>query len=498
MELLMAKKILEMLDISKQFPGVRALDKVGYDLNEGEVHGLLGENGAGKSTLIKILAGDYSKDEGEIYINGEKVEFQMPSDSQNMGIRVIYQELNTMDTLSVAENIFVGNLPKKRIGTIDWKTLNKRAKIVLDRMLVKTNPKKIVGDLTVHEKQIIEIAKAIYKEANILVMDEPTAALGEKDIVSLFNIIRSLKSQGVGVIYISHRLEEIFQITDRVTVLRDGKKIGTVNTEETDRDTLITMMVGRELKEMYPKREVPIGNVLMEVKHLTINGILEDISFDLKTGEIIGVFGLLGAGRQNLIRALYGIDKFDSGEIRIDGKPAMVDTPSKALQNKMGFMPIDRKLEGLALVLPVYSNITMANIDNLGGGYFINKSFEMEHSERWVNDVRIKTPALTTEVNSLSGGNQQKIVLARLLETGSRIFIMNEPTRGIDVGSKVDIYHIMEALCEAGSGIIMISSELPEILSMSDRIIVISKGKVTGEYKRGEANQEKLIHSATV
>jgi ribose transport system ATP-binding protein len=494
----MGKKILEMKNISKQFPGVRALDKVSYDLVEGEVHGLLGENGAGKSTLIKILAGDYSKDEGVILVNGAGVEFNIPADSQAMGIRVIYQELNTLDTLSVAENIFVGNLPKRRIGTIDWTTLNKRAKVVLERMLVDTNPKKIVGDLTVHEKQIIEIAKAIYKEANILVMDEPTAALGEKDIKSLFNIIRTLKKQGVGVIYISHRLEEIFQITDRVTVLRDGKKIGTVNTNKANSNTLITMMVGRELKEMYPKREVPIGNVLMEVEHLTINGILEDISFTLKSGEIVGVFGLLGSGRQNLIRALYGIDKFDSGEVRINGKTVLVDTPSKALQQKMGFMPIDRKLEGLALVLPVYSNITMANIDNLGDGFLINKSYEMEHSAKWVEDVRIKTPALTTEVNSLSGGNQQKIVLARLLETGSRIFIMNEPTRGIDVGSKVDIYQIMESLCEKGAGVIMISSELPETLSMSDRIIVISKGKVTGEYKRGEANQEKLIHSATV
>jgi ribose transport system ATP-binding protein len=495
----MLKKILEMRDISKQFPGVRALDEVSYDLNEGEVHGLLGENGAGKSTLIKILAGDYSKDEGAIFVNGEEVEFHIPADSQNMGIRVIYQELNTLDTLSVAENIFVGALPRKKVmRTVDWKTLNKQAKIVLERMLVDINPKKIVGDLTVHEKQVIEIAKAIYKEANILVMDEPTAALGEKEIESLFNIIRSLKLQGVGVIYISHRLEEIFQITDRVTVLRDGKKIGTVNTEETDKDTLITMMVGRELKEMYPKREVPIGKVLMEVRNLTINEILEDISFTLKSGEIVGLFGLLGAGRQNLVRALYGIDKYDSGVIRIDGKPVEVDTTSKALQNKMGFMPIDRKLEGLALVLPVHSNITMGNIDNLGGGFLINKNFEMKHTAKWVKDVRIKTPALTTEVNSLSGGNQQKIVLARLLETGSRIFIMNEPTRGIDVGSKVDIYQIMESLCEAGAGIIMISSELPEILSMSDRIIVISKGKVTGEYRRGEANQEKLIHSATI
>jgi ribose transport system ATP-binding protein len=499
MESLMAEKLLEMGNISKRFPGVLALDRVSFDLRAGEVHGLLGENGAGKSTLIKILAGDYSKDEGEIFINGEKVEFHSPSDSQQMGVSVIYQELNTMDTLSVAENIFVGNLPKKKgMGTVDWKTLNHNARVVLHRMLVKINPKKIAGDLGVHEKQVIEIAKAIYKDAKILVMDEPTAALGEKDTVSLFNIIRSLKLQGVGVIYISHRLIEVFEITDRVTVLRDGKLIGTEDTGETEREKLITMMVGRELKDMYPKREVPIGKTLIEVKNLTIHGILENISLSVGEGEIVGLFGLLGSGRQNIIRALYGIDEIDGGTIHIEGKPVIVDTPAKALKQKMGFMPIDRKLEGLALTLSVSNNITMANIDHLGEGYFIDKQFERENAQRWVQDVNIKTPSLDTDVNSLSGGNQQKIVLAKLLETGSRIFIMNEPTRGIDVGSKVDIYQMMEGLCEKGAGIIMISSELPEMLAMADRILVISKGKVTGEFSRKDATQEKLLHATTV
>ncbi len=495
----MAEKLLEMGNISKRFPGVLALDKVSFDLEAGEVHGLLGENGAGKSTLIKILAGDYTKDSGDIFINGEKVEFHSPSDSQQMGVSVIYQELNTMDTLSVAENIFVGNLPKKKgMGTVDWKTLNQNAKVVLDRMLVKINPKKIVGDLGVHEKQVIEIAKAIYKDAKILVMDEPTAALGEKDTVSLFNIIRSLKLQGVGVIYISHRLIEVFEITDRVTVLRDGKLIGTENTRETEREKLITMMVGRELKDMYPKRRVPIGNTVIEVKNLTIHGILENINLHVREGEIVGLFGLLGSGRQNIVRALYGIDEIDSGTIHIEGKPVIVDTPAKALKQKMGFMPIDRKLEGLALTLSVSNNITMANIDHLGEGYFINKQFERQDAQKWVKSVNIKTPSLETDVNSLSGGNQQKIVLAKLLETGSRIFIMNEPTRGIDVGAKVDIYQMMESLCEKGAGIIMISSELPEMLAMADRILVISKGKVTGEFSRKDATQEKLLHAATV
>ena len=495
----MSNKIMEMNNISKRFPGVLALDGVSFDLAEGEVHGLLGENGAGKSTLIKILAGDYSKSEGEILLDDENVEFNSPSDSQEKGIRVIYQELNTLDALTVAENIFVGALPKKKgIRTVDWKNLYRNAEVVLKRMLVNIDPKKIVGDLTVHEKQIIEIAKAINKEAKILVMDEPTAALGEKDTESLFDIINNLQKEGVGIIYISHRLNEIFQITDRVTVLRDGKKIGTVKTTETDRGELISMMVGRELKEMYPKREVPIGKTIMEVKNLTISGIIDDVSFSLKSGEILGLFGLLGSGRQNIVRALYGIDQKDNGEIIVDEKPVLIDSPSTALKWNMGFMPIDRKLEGLALTLPVFSNITMANIDNLGNGFFIDKKLEMEQSAKWVKNVNIKTPSLDTEVSSLSGGNQQKIVLAKLLETGSKIFIMNEPTRGIDVGAKVDIYKMMESLCEGGAGIIMISSELPEILSMSDRIIVISEGRITGEYSREEATQEKLLHSATV
>ncbi|MEW5815214.1 MAG: sugar ABC transporter ATP-binding protein, partial [Spirochaetota bacterium] len=317
--------LLEMRSISKQFPGVQALKDVSIDLKAGEVLGLLGENGAGKSTLIKILAGDYSLDAGEICINGEKVDFRSPSDSAEKGIQVIYQELITLDTLTVAENIFVGAMPlKKKWKTIDWKTANAKAREVLKRMNIDINPRKIVGDLTVHQKQILEIAKAINKKATILVMDEPTAALGEKDTQSLFKIIQSLKSQGVGVIYISHRLEEVFNITDRVTVLRDGKKIGTVNTAETNRQELISMMVGRELTEFYPKREVPIGKTLMEVKGLTIRGIIEDISFSLKSGEILGLFGLLGSGRMNIVRALYGIDGYDAGQIYIDGMATVV------------------------------------------------------------------------------------------------------------------------------------------------------------------------------
>jgi ribose transport system ATP-binding protein len=495
----MSSMLLEMKGISKQFPGVRALTDVSIDLAAGEVLGVVGENGAGKSTLIKILAGDYRMDEGEILINGKKVDFHSPSDASDLGIQVIYQELITLDTLTVAENLFVGHLPlRPGLGIVDWGAANETARAVLARMNIDIDPRTVVGDLTVHQKQVLEIAKAINKKASILVMDEPTAALGEEDTRSMFKIIKSLKEQGVGIVYISHRLKEVFEITDRVTVLRDGAKIGTVRTADAEMQQLIEMMVGRELAEFYPKRDLPVGEVLMEVKNLTINGIIEDVSFTLRKGEIVGLFGLLGSGRMNVLRALYGLDQYNGGTITVRGESAAISGPNAALARGIGYMPIDRKLEGLALTLSVMNNITMANIDKVGGGIFLSRSTERRKAEKWVKDVSIRTPDITTDVNSLSGGNQQKIVLAKLLETGSRIFLMNEPTRGIDVGAKVDIYQMMESLCEAGAGIVMISSELPEMLSMADRIIVIARGRITAEYSRQEATQEKLLAATTL
>jgi ribose transport system ATP-binding protein len=495
----MGNALLEMRNISKQFPGVRALQDVSIDVDAGEVLGLVGENGAGKSTLIKILNGDYAMDSGEILIDGQKLDFRSPSDAAAKGIQVLYQELITLDTLTVAENLLVGNLPtRKGLGTVDWRAANENARTVLQRMNIDLDPRTIVGDLTVHQKQVLEIAKAVQKRATVLVMDEPTAALGEEDTQSLFGIIRSLKEQGVGVIYISHRLKEVFEITDRVTVLRDGRNIGTVKTSEASMAQLISMMVGRELAEFYPKREVPVGDVLMEVRNLTIQGIIEDVSFSLRAGEIVGLFGLLGSGRMNVLRALYGLDGYNSGHIIVSGSQAVIAAPNRALGYGIGYMPLDRKLEGLALTLPVSTNITMANIDRIGAGPVLNRKLERLKAGKWVQDVNIRTPDLATEVNSLSGGNQQKIVLAKLLETGSKIFLMNEPTRGIDVGAKVDIYQMMENLCEMGAGIVMISSELPEMLSMADRIVVIAKGKVTAEFTRQEATQEKLLHATTL
>jgi ribose transport system ATP-binding protein len=495
----MEQPLLEMRNISKQFPGVQALKDVSIDLHAGEVLGLVGENGAGKSTLIKILAGDYQADSGDILINGRKVDFRSPSDAADMGIRFIYQELVTLDTLTVAENLFVGHLPTRwGLGTVDWKAANDNAREVLRRMNIDLDPRTVVGDLSVHQKQVLEIAKAIHKKATILVMDEPTAALGEEDTNSLFKVIRGLTEQGVGVIHISHRLKEVFDITDRVTVLRDGRRIDTVKTDSATMPQLIAMMVGRELAEFYPKRTLPIGELLMEVKDLTINGILDKVSFTLRSGEIVGLFGLLGSGRMNVLRALYGLDRHDAGEISVRGNPAAMTGPNAALARGIGYMPIDRKLEGLALALPVSWNVTMANIDGMGTGFVLNRKLERRKVEQWVKDVSIRTPDIATEVNSLSGGNQQKIVLAKLLETGSKIFLVNEPTRGIDVGAKVDIYQMMENLCEQGAGIVMISSELPEMLSMADRIIVIAKGRVTAAFSHQEATQEKLLQAATL
>jgi ribose transport system ATP-binding protein len=490
--------VLKMENITKTFPGVIALEDVSIQLYKGEVLGILGENGAGKSTLIKILAGNYIKDSGSIFVNDEKFEIKSPSEAMASGIRVIYQELNTLNNLTVAENIFIGEqIVKGPFKIVDWKAMTRKASEILDSLNVSLDPNSVIGDLSISEKQIVEIAKAISKDAKILVMDEPTAALSEEETQSLFKIIETLKSRGVSIIYISHRLKEIFQITDRVVVLRDGKKVQTLNTKDTNANELVTLMVGRDIKEMYPKREVPIGETVMEVKNLFAEGF-QDISFTLKKGEILGIFGLLGSGRTSLVKALFGANKIKSGEIIINGKKINIKSPRIARDEKMGLVPLDRKIEGLALHMGVKENITLANIEDLGKGFLLSRSTENEKAKKWVEEMGIKTPTLDQEVNSLSGGNQQKVVLSKWLESGSKIIILNEPTRGIDVGAKIEIYKLMQNLCEKGSAIIMISSELPEILSIADRILVMSKGKMTSQYSRKEATEENLLQSACI
>ena len=488
--------VLRMEHITKTFPGVVALDDVSIDLNKGEVLGILGENGAGKSTLIKILAGNYIKDSGDIYVDGQKFEIKGPAEAVASGIRVIYQELNTLNNLTVTENIFIGEqIIKGPFRIVDWKAMTRKANELLDTLNVKLDPNTIIGDLTVSEKQIVEIAKAISKEAKILVMDEPTAALSEEETQSLFKIIKTLKSKGVSIIYISHRLKEIFEIADRVTVLRDGKKVGVLSTRNTNENELVTLMVGRDIKDMYPKRAVPIGEKIMEVKNLISDGF-NNVSFNLRKSEILGIFGLLGSGRTSLVKALFGANKIKGGEIFIYGKKVNIKSPNVARGERIGLVPLDRKVEGLALLMSVKENITLANIEDLGKNFLIMKSLEREKVIKWINEIGIKTPTIDQEVNSLSGGNQQKVVLAKWLESGSQIIILNEPTRGIDVGAKIEIYNLMQDLCERGASIIMISSELPEILSIADRIIVMSKGRFTAEYSREEASEEQLLHSA--
>ncbi len=490
--------ILKMENITKTFPGVVALDNVSIDLKKGEVLGILGENGAGKSTLIKILAGNYIKDSGDIYIDGQKFEIKNPSEAMASGIRVIYQELNTINNLTVTENIFIGEqIVKGPLRVVDWKKMTKKAEDLLATMNVKLDPHAIIGDLSISEKQIIEIAKAISKEAKILVMDEPTAALSAEETQSLFKIIKTLKSRGVAIIYISHRLKEIFEITDRVTVLRDGKKVGTLLTGDSDSNRLVEMMVGRDIKDMYPKRDVSIDGVVMEVRNLTADGF-NDISFSLRKGEILGIFGLLGSGRSSLVKSLFGANKIKSGEILVNGKRLNIKNPRVACDEKVGLVPLDRKAEGLALIMGVKENITLANISELGKSFLISRNLERKKAEKWVDEIGIRTPTVDQEVNSLSGGNQQKVVLAKWLESGSQIIILNEPTRGIDVGAKIEIYKLMQDLCEKGSSIIMISSELPEIMSIADRILVMSKGKLTSEYSKKEASEEKLLQSACI
>lgn len=389
--------VLRMENITKTFPGVKALDDVSIDLNKGEVLGILGENGAGKSTLIKILAGNYIKDSGRIFIEGKEYDIKSPSEAMASGIRVIYQELNTIDNLTVTENIFVGEqLVKGPLRIVDWKAMTDKARELLDTLNVKLDPNTVIGDLTVSEKQIVEIAKAISREAKILVMDEPTAALSEDEIKSLFKIIKTLKQSGVSIIYISHRLKEIFEIVDRVTVLRDGKKVGSRDIEKTDDNELITMMVGRDIKDMYPKKGVEPGDTVMEVKDLTANGI-NGVSFNLRKGEILGIFGLLGSGRTSLVKTLFGANKIKGGQILINGSKINIKDPASARDERIGLVPLDRKAEGLALIMDVKENITLANIKQLGRGFLINRRAEKERAGRWVKEIGIRTPVLRNE-----------------------------------------------------------------------------------------------------
>jgi ribose transport system ATP-binding protein len=488
------KVLLEMKGIGKTFPGVKALEGVNLTIREGQVHALLGENGAGKSTLIKILSGAYSKDEGEIFFEGKPVDIRGPHDAQALGISTIYQEFNLARDLTVAENIFLGHLPRKGV-TVDWALVRARSKDILDSLGVSFSVDTPTATLSVAEQQLVEIAKSLNRRTRILIMDEPSAVLGEKDLEKLFQVVRSLQAQGIGIIYISHRLKEIFEIADEVTILKDGRYVATRSVADVGMDDLVKLMIGRDLKDVYPKRTLKLRDTLLEVNHVSQGKRLHDISFQLQAGEIVGFAGIVGSGRTELARAIFGADPC-SGEMRIAGQPYKPRSPAEAIKRGVALVTEDRKAQGLFLKLNVLMNTTISGLKQLCRLGVIQRAQEVGLVKRMIKDLSIKTPGHNFMVVNMSGGNQQKVVLARWLSIGTRIFILDEPTRGIDVGSKSEIYQIMQSLTEQGVGIIMISSDLPEVLGMSDRIMVMRQGRIVKELSRAEASEEAIMKYA--
>jgi len=493
-----AAPVLQMQSISKTYPGVTALSAVDFAVLPGEVHALVGENGAGKSTLMKILAGADAKDSGRVLIDGSEVHIDTPQEAMRLGVSIIYQEFNLVPYMNAAENIFLGREPASAIpGVIDFGKMYADAEAIIGELGVALDVRAPINALSVAQQQMVEVAKATSRKARIIAMDEPSATLTEHELENLFALIRRLKAEGVSIIYISHRLEEVFQIADRVTVLRDGELVATKNVADTDREDIIRMMVGRELKESIPKVAAEPGDVALEVKHLNRAGILRDISFDVRRGEILGIAGLVGAGRTEVARAVFGADPIDSGEIRVNGKPVRIKSPRHAISLGIGLVTEDRKALGLVLGMAVRENISLANLGILSRLGFVSRRREREVARKYVEDVLIKTPSVEQAVQNLSGGNQQKVVLAKWLFTESKVLIFDEPTRGIDVGAKTEIYQLMNRLAANGVAIIMISSELLEVLCMSDRILVMHEGEIAGELSREEATQERIMHLAT-
>uniref|UniRef100_A0A7V4TYI7 Sugar ABC transporter ATP-binding protein n=1 Tax=Candidatus Caldatribacterium saccharofermentans TaxID=1454753 RepID=A0A7V4TYI7_9BACT len=495
----MSEYFLEMRNINKTFPGVRALKNVTFCVRKGEIHGLVGENGAGKTTLMNVLGGVLQPDSGEIFINGQRVVIRDPHEAQRIGIAFIHQEPTLFNFLSIARNIFVSNLPTNSAGRIDFPTLYQRSRELLERVGLDRDPRTLVKDLTLAEKQMVEIAKALSFKSQIFVLDEPTSPLTDKEVENLFRIIRELKSQGETIIYISHRLNEIFEICDSVTVMRDGEVIDTMPVSQTNKRELIRKMVGRELSMMFPQRNNrKDGEIILVVENLTKEPYFRNVSFSLRKGEILGIFGLVGAGRSELARTIVGDYRRDSGRVLLEGREVHFSHPREAIAHGVGFLTEDRRSEGLAVEMEVYKNISMAIFWNrLRQGFRLDLAREREIAEEYVRSLRIVTPTIYQLARNLSGGNQQKVVVAKWLCASPKVLIVDEPTRGIDVGAKAEIYHIVADLAERGMGIIFISSEIEEILGMSDRILVMYEGEVTAEIPREEATQEKVMYYAT-
>ena len=491
-------EFLEMRGIVKRFPGVLALDHVNLSVKKGEVHALLGENGAGKSTLMKILSGAYQKDEGEIIFEGNKVEIHSAHDAQRLNISTIYQELNLTEQLTVAENIFMGRQIMKNRFMMDWKTLYTKAQELLDDLGVEIDARTLVRDLGVAHKQMVEVAKALSINSKLLIMDEPTAPLTNREIDTLFETIRMLKNRGVSIIYISHRLEEVMEICDRATIMRDGANVTELNVADTDLDEIIRYMVGRTLTEKFPKIHVTPGEVRLKVEHLHAGKQVQDVSLSARGGEILGIAGLVGAGRTETARAIFGMDEKESGDIYIDGKQVAISQPLDAINLGLGFVTEDRKGEGLVLAMPVGQNMTLATLDKIGPSTHMSLNREKAIVNEYIDKLNIKTPSPQQLARNLSGGNQQKVVLAKWLLSDAKVIIFDEPTRGIDVGAKIEVYNIINDLVRAGVAVIMISSELPEILGMSDRVAVMHQGEITGTFDNdGTLTQEKILYYAT-
>lgn len=501
----MEKKLLDMQNISKNFGSVQALKSVSLDLCAGEVLALMGENGAGKSTLMNILSGSLQPSAGEIYLHGEKVAVPDPITAKKLGIAKIHQELQVVPELSVAENIFLGRWMSKAGPVVDFKGMITEAKKYLDMLDVKVDPSKKLKDLRIGEQQLVEIAKAISLNSRIIIMDEPTSAISEKEAEKLFTIIRRLRSEGKGIIYITHRMEEIFKIADRLTVMRDGQYIGTVRAADTTKDEIIKMMVGRDMSEQYPKEPTEKGEIALEVKNLTytppsgsFRRSLKDISLYVRHGEVLGIAGLAGAGRSEFFECLSGVHHGETrGEVLIGGKPVNIKSPSDAIRAGISFATEDRKGTGLVLPRSIGENMSLPLLKKFSPMFFMKYNEEKKIWQEQAEALKIKAPGVKTLASSLSGGNQQKVVLGRWLMTKPKILLLDEPTRGIDVGAKAEIYQLINNLAKQGMAIIVVSSELPEVIGISDRIVTFCEGELTGEFRQEEATQEKLLQSAT-
>lgn len=492
------KAVVEMRGISKSFPGVQALKDVDLTINQGEVHGLVGENGAGKSTLIKILMGAHSSfDSGEIFIEGKKAEIKNPIQSQKHGLSAVYQDLNLARNLSVGENFFLGKIPVKKSGIVDWKKINKESSEVLQGLDLTINPKIPVKRLSTAEQAMILIAKTVHQENKVVIFDEPTALITKEETEQIFTLIRKLKEKRVGIIYISHRLEEIFDICDVVTVLKDGQTVATLPVSETDEQTIVSLMVGKKVEDFQYINKRPIGKKMLEVRGLTKENIFTDINLQLHRGEALGFYGLVGSGMSSVAKSIFGGEEYESGEIIINEKQVSIKSPIDGIKNKISFLPEDRKTEGLAILLDVETNINLASYADISKAGFINIKMEKEHAREYVEKLRIKTPSVRQKVKNLSGGNQQKVVFAKWLCGDSRIFIFDEPTVGVDVGARFEIYKIIEQILEDGNSVILVSSYLPEIIGLTDRAMIFFEGKSMGCIPKDEYEEEKFLNLAS-